>query len=247
MPTPGSLAAGRPIRNDSPRCSRPSFARGGSVRARRAAGPCSQSRGKARGVREEPWEQLCEAGCGGRTFSGRGATSSDRSAGDALPRLPRSAARIVTARDDSRKGRSQTLMISARHRRFDPLTYGSGVWNPGLASSGSGLQTIGKKGLQTGSPVHPVQGVAPNSRSFAAYVLQQKEPAGPTKTRAPAPSGRLLSVREAAEALGVCTATLYTIVERGELPHVRISNAIRIAPSDLAAFVEARRQRGGGK
>jgi excisionase family DNA binding protein len=48
---------------------------------------------------------------------------------------------------------------------------------------------------------------------------------------------RLLTVREAAERLAVSTATVYGLCDRGELPHVRISNAIRIAPADLAAFL----------
>jgi excisionase family DNA binding protein len=38
----------------------------------------------------------------------------------------------------------------------------------------------------------------------------------------------LLTVKELASLLGVCTATVYAMVERGELPHVRVGNAIRI-------------------
>ena len=52
---------------------------------------------------------------------------------------------------------------------------------------------------------------------------------------------RLLTVREVAKALGVSTATVYDIVDLGELAHVRVSNAIRIAPADLEAYV----RRGG--
>jgi len=37
--------------------------------------------------------------------------------------------------------------------------------------------------------------------------------------------------------LGICTATIYSLCARGELPHVRILNAINVAPADLAAFV----------
>jgi excisionase family DNA binding protein len=51
----------------------------------------------------------------------------------------------------------------------------------------------------------------------------------------------LMSVRMAAEFLGVSTATLYKICDRGELPHVRVSNAIRLAPAELAEFVAGRR------
>jgi excisionase family DNA binding protein len=41
-------------------------------------------------------------------------------------------------------------------------------------------------------------------------------------------SPRLISIKEAAAILRVCTATVYSMVERGELPHVRVSNSIRI-------------------
>ncbi len=51
----------------------------------------------------------------------------------------------------------------------------------------------------------------------------------------------LLSVREAAEQLGLCTATVYGLCAAGALPHIRILNAIRIAPADLDAFIRARR------
>jgi len=51
---------------------------------------------------------------------------------------------------------------------------------------------------------------------------------------------RLLRVREVAEQLGVCNATVYRLVESGGLPHVRIVNSIRIRPEDLEAFLVAR-------
>ena len=52
--------------------------------------------------------------------------------------------------------------------------------------------------------------------------------------------GRPLRVAEVAEHLGVCAATVYRLCERGELPHVRIVNSIRVRPNDLSAFVAAR-------
>jgi excisionase family DNA binding protein len=51
----------------------------------------------------------------------------------------------------------------------------------------------------------------------------------------------LLSVRQVASQLGVCTATVYALCARGALPHVRVLNAIRVAPGDLEAFVEGQR------
>ena len=54
----------------------------------------------------------------------------------------------------------------------------------------------------------------------------------------------LLSVRQVAAQLGVCTATVYALCARGELPHVRVLNAIRVASGDLEAFVEGRKWKG---
>jgi excisionase family DNA binding protein len=51
----------------------------------------------------------------------------------------------------------------------------------------------------------------------------------------------LLSVREAARLLGVCSATVYKLCATGELPHARVLNAVRILPADLVTFVLARR------
>jgi excisionase family DNA binding protein len=51
----------------------------------------------------------------------------------------------------------------------------------------------------------------------------------------------LLTVREVAKRLGVSTATVYALCNRGELVHVRVSNAIRIEPADLAEFIGRRR------
>jgi len=47
----------------------------------------------------------------------------------------------------------------------------------------------------------------------------------------------LLSVGQVAELLGVSTATVYLLCERGELAHARVCNAIRIAPADLDAYL----------
>jgi len=57
--------------------------------------------------------------------------------------------------------------------------------------------------------------------------------------------GALLSVRAVAAHLGVSMATVYKLCASGALPHLRVSNAIRLALDDLAAYV-ALRGRGRG-
>jgi excisionase family DNA binding protein len=52
----------------------------------------------------------------------------------------------------------------------------------------------------------------------------------------------LFSVRDVARRLRVSTATVYRLCERGELHHVRVSNAIRIAPRDLELLLRRKRR-----
>jgi excisionase family DNA binding protein len=54
----------------------------------------------------------------------------------------------------------------------------------------------------------------------------------------------LMAVREVAALLGVCAATVYGLCAERRIAHVRVSNAIRVAEEDLAAFIETRRRRG---
>jgi Helix-turn-helix domain len=50
----------------------------------------------------------------------------------------------------------------------------------------------------------------------------------------------LLSVRDVARALRVAPYTVYVLCDLGELPHVRVSSAIRVRPLDLQAFLRNR-------
>jgi excisionase family DNA binding protein len=49
--------------------------------------------------------------------------------------------------------------------------------------------------------------------------------------------GNLLTVRAVAGRLGLSTATVYKLVAQGDIRHARVSNAIRIAPDDLATYL----------
>ena len=49
--------------------------------------------------------------------------------------------------------------------------------------------------------------------------------------------GRVLTVKEVAAALGVCTATVYKLCSRGELSCFRAINSVRVREADLMAFM----------
>jgi excisionase family DNA binding protein len=48
---------------------------------------------------------------------------------------------------------------------------------------------------------------------------------------------RWLTVKEVAERFTVCTATVYELCKRGQLPHVRVGNSIRVTEAALLGHV----------
>ncbi len=56
----------------------------------------------------------------------------------------------------------------------------------------------------------------------------------------------LLTVREVSELLGVCERTAFELTKTGKLPAVRIGRAVRYDPGDVAEFIEACKDEGGG-
>ncbi|HUB06287.1 MAG TPA: helix-turn-helix domain-containing protein [Myxococcales bacterium] len=67
-------------------------------------------------------------------------------------------------------------------------------------------------------------------------------PGAPVLRSLPGGADNLLNVKQVAAKLGICTRKVYQLCERGELPHIRISNALRFEPGDVAAFIAARRK-----
>jgi len=58
------------------------------------------------------------------------------------------------------------------------------------------------------------------------------------------PIEQLLTVRQVANLLGVCCATVYKWAAVGVLPHLRIVNVIRVRVEDVALLVMASRRPG---
>ena len=75
-------------------------------------------------------------------------------------------------------------------------------------------------------------------RKSQGTIEAQSEPANLRNRAAPAARfERLLSVREVAAYLSVSSATVYRVVNNGELKHIRVGNAVRVAPASLEAFI----------
>jgi excisionase family DNA binding protein len=109
---------------------------------------------------------------------------------------------------------------------------GEGGSSPSVTSPSQAVGTIAGAGTAAVQPVHPFAGVR---KPFAAPLLQAPTPA---RLRArPGEAERLLTVREVAHRLSISAATVYRLCERGELPHVRVSNALRVRLADLEAFL----------
>ena len=117
------------------------------------------------------------------------------------------------------------------------MTFGLGSDTDELAQVSSELQTDETVQVGTSSRVQRLQPVAGISSRLVTSLLQ-----GSVGASSEAPNSvpsnseeqglpvgvQVHTVREVAAMLRVCTATVYDMIERGELEHVRVSNAIRV-------------------
>jgi excisionase family DNA binding protein len=55
---------------------------------------------------------------------------------------------------------------------------------------------------------------------------------------------RLLTVADAAEFLAISRRQVYVLLERGELPAVRVGMRLRLIPADLRSYLERHREAG---
>ena len=113
---------------------------------------------------------------------------------------------------------------------LEPVASGVTVSEMGLAGCGRSSQplaiTQGEDGRDSSA-----------SPGFAAFSRPRVTPRLQSQIVKSIPSERLLSVRQVAARLGVCTSTVYNLCREGRLAHVRVSNAIRFAPDALAELV----------
>lgn len=58
------------------------------------------------------------------------------------------------------------------------------------------------------------------------------------------PEAKLLTAEQAGELLGICKASVFTLIKRGDIASLKVGGARRIVRSDLDAFI-ARNAEGG--
>jgi excisionase family DNA binding protein len=98
-----------------------------------------------------------------------------------------------------------------------------GVGWQGLAGPGTGSQPVERTGVPQRGEASAVSTVSTASTGRGAPVVRPVVP--------------LLTVREVAEELAVCRATVYALLERGELERVWVGNSIRIPAASLEALL----------
>lgn len=73
------------------------------------------------------------------------------------------------------------------------------------------------------------------TKDFVTHLLPGNQ--GARMSRAAAP---LMTIAAVSAWLNVSPATVYRLCASGKLPHIRVSNAIRIDPDAVAAYIEGR-------
>ena len=116
------------------------------------------------------------------------------------------------------------------------MTFGSGGHPGAFAGAAQASQMLGIARDSATAALPWIASIGPVSPPSAGKSLASGA------VRAVVGGTSLLTVREVAERLGVCTASVYRLCARGELAHSRIGSAIRVAPADLAAFLRGPRR-----
>jgi excisionase family DNA binding protein len=120
-------------------------------------------------------------------------------------------------------------------RDSNPLPPASELWKTGkqaVADASKGAKILHLFGASASGQLQQKAGF---SHPFATSVLQA---AVAKRAGGSGSAGPLLTVREVAERLRVCTATVYRLCESGRLWHLRVSNAVRVPEMALRAFME---------
>lgn len=121
--------------------------------------------------------------------------------------------------------------------RFERATPGFGREPGSRAQQYGGVQPVGFRSVESRPEGALVRQNSLNSTRQGPYGVQESE----RRLRVVDAAREVLTVREVAALLRVSTATIYALVENGELIHFRVSNAIRFERTSVERFIAKRR------
>ena len=137
-----------------------------------------------------------------------------------------------------------------RETGFEPATLSLGMRTGSSAAARTGWQTSEDRTIGDPNPDARSPGLAGfctreapiEPQSIARHVrsAEATQPGGQRPLRRPqlvSGAAAWLTVSDVAKQLRVSSATVYRLIDSGELRHGRVSNAIRISQADLAAFL----------
>jgi excisionase family DNA binding protein len=161
-----------------------------------------------------------------------------------LPEAPRSRAASARVTPGYPLGQKDRRGRSCAGNPSDSDPFVSGRQDSNLRPLGPEAEPVpssASTGVQSLATIQGVEGgLGRSTRPGRSGTLRRVPPVSPTCRHGlpgahPQPES-LLSVRDVADRLRVSTATVYALCDRGELPHLRVSNAIRMRVEDLEAF-----------
>jgi len=109
-----------------------------------------------------------------------------------------------------------------RETGIEPATLSLGKYESGIAVVNSASQPVGNIQIDDDAPSQRTPPETTIRKDFASPLLPD--------------FSALLTVKEVASRLRVCTAPIYRLCTTGELPHLRVGATIRIREADLRAF-----------
>ena len=123
---------------------------------------------------------------------------------------------------------------------FEPTTSCSQITHKAITTLHNDSQPVGIIHTERDALVQPSQALTGISQKFTSPVLplsKSAKRAGRGGFKVTARDEELLTVKDVATLLKVCTATVYKMVDRLHIPHFRVLNSIRFKRGDVKRFV----------
>jgi integrase len=162
------------------------------------------------------------------------------------PLVPGAESQCLGGAAGERKAESDSVVTSEREKGFEPST-STLARGPQVVAGGSNQYQLGAITYNpSDASVQPARPVTFQDDQFSTPLVPGLVPVSTvdrlsSTVHLRALPDHLLTTAEVATHLGASKWTVYKLCATGALPHVRVLGAIRVKPSDLAAFIASRR------